>query len=131
MGPLSFLLLVAAVVVAAIGVDKLWVSAKTLAPSGPDQDLDDLFAGPTATAWRHSDACTECYSPVGHREYMTKVCLTCGRRMRWLPRSAAIRQVVRHGRWVRQQLVGDTSLLELKAGVWLTPEEYDEAVAQR
>jgi hypothetical protein len=123
--------LMAACAIAIGGVSLMALADRFWAPAGtslPDQKLDDLFSGPSATTWRHGYACTECSSPVGHQEFMTKICLTCGRRMRWLPRGVAIRKVVRRGRWVRQQMDGDSTFLELKDGAWLTPEKYDQAM---
>lgn len=93
----------------------------------PDHDLKILLVTPTSTKWEHSHICTECHSPVGHEEFMTMICLTCGRHMRDLPYNTGLRKVVRRGRWVRQQTHGR---LELRKGVCLTPSEYDSAVAK-
>lgn len=90
----------------------------------PDHDLGDLLRGPSATAWRHRYVCTECNTPTGHQEYMTRICRTCGRKMHWSPSSRAIRYVIRGGKWVRQQ-TGNVTLLECSRGKWVTSKSYD------
>ena len=94
-----------------------------------DHDLSDLLPGPTATKWRHSYVCTECHSPVGHQEFMTNICLTCGRQMSLMPNSRAFRRVTRHGKWVRHQ--SPTNLLEYSKGRWMSPKEYDALVTKQ
>lgn len=71
----------------------------------PDHELSNLSASSTSTKWQHVYACTECRAPVGHQEWMTKICLSCGQSMSAYPTSAAIREVVYNGRWVPDLLI--------------------------
>lgn len=91
-----------------------------------DHDIKDSLPSSTATEWYHSYSCPKCHSPVGHREFMTKICLTCGQEMGGLPDSSAYRSIARGGKWVRQKNA-DRPLLELRKGLWLPPQEYDLA----
>lgn len=68
-------------------------------PAAADHDLGVLFATATSTAWTHVRTCPKCYAPTGHQEFMTQICLTCGRDMPSLPRDAAKRRIVLDGKW--------------------------------
>ena len=67
----------------------------------PDHDLRVMKKTSTSSRWSHVRACTECHSPVGHQEFMTQICLSCGQEMSQLPFDAAMRKIVRNGKWTQ------------------------------
>lgn len=78
-------------------LDRLFQNSATL----PDHNIADLKQSATSTAWSHIHACPLCKSPIGHQEYMTDICLSCGSTMPPGKKSAATRKIVRDGRWVK------------------------------
>jgi hypothetical protein len=102
-------LIIGALVVAGGGLLIWGLSSRSIPLSAPgaDHDLNDLKAGPSATAWRHTDRCPHCLSEIGHQEIMTDICLSCGRNWEYISdvHHAAIRNVVWNGRWVADLLI--------------------------
>jgi hypothetical protein len=83
-----------------------------------DHPISDSRAGPGAYAWKHVRVCPHCLEITGHQEFMTRICLSCGKRMDWFPRPAAIRRVRHGGRWRYQLRDGDADYLRV-ANMWV------------
>lgn len=81
-------------------IDKLWRRALLPPLSLPDHDVNVLKVTPTSGPWKHTYTCRLCRSPVGHQEFMTSICLSCGRNMGGLPYSGAMRTIVKNNKWI-------------------------------
>ena len=90
--------------------------AMTVWESAPLQDhpLSDKRAGRFARPWHHVRVCIHCLEVTGHEEFMTKICLSCGQKMSWFPRDAAVRMVVQGGEW--REHLHDNGLDYLREG---------------
>jgi hypothetical protein len=64
-----------------------------------EADPTDMRAGDSKSNWQHVRLCTECREETGHYEYMTQICLSCGQNMKWLPVTAAKRNIFIGGKW--------------------------------
>ena len=67
-----------------------------------EADPTDRRAGPGRSNWEHVRVCPECRELTSHEEFMTEICLSCGRHMRSLPRRAAVRHIFWQGEWRKQ-----------------------------
>jgi hypothetical protein len=71
----------------------------------PDKDPNDFRLTNNSTNWETEDYCPQCKATIGHREYMSDVCNTCGTvfdRYGIIGRRRSYRQIVQNGRWVIQ-----------------------------
>lgn len=44
----------------------------------PPKDPEDWTLTPSSTQWRRNDYCPKCKNTVGHHEFMSKICNSCG-----------------------------------------------------
>lgn len=86
-------------------------------PTLPDHDISNLLASATSSRWTHTYACSKCHAPIGHQEFMTDICLTCGQQMS--PKSAAMRRIVRGHRWIDTIRVERTEYEHIAGRGWI------------
>lgn len=89
-----------------------------------DHDMANLKESKTSSSWEHTYVCPKCISPVGHHEFMTEICLSCGQQMGRLPDSAARRRVVLEGAWRDTIRLGSTDYVKNESGDWVRVNEW-------
>lgn len=97
-----------------------WVILGQLSPpkSGertnrPDKDPKDYTLSPSSTPWEKQDYCPHCQSPVGHNEWLARICESCGSVV-FSPGDwsrGAHRMIVRGGCWVKQRRIENIDYL--------------------
>ena len=81
-------------------------------PCGVSHPLDDNLPSATSGQWTPSKVCPFCKNDISHRERHAGICETCGRSFEWVAwQSAATREVLRSGRWVKQRRINGVNFL--------------------